>query len=154
MLISTRQQFCGLGIFPYRYLAVLKISRKSGADSCSATLVSFADRRWKIFEDSRFGGRLSGDDSPIRLRAKRWLASVTKWSINDWHRSQTWIGRLSTLVIKQKADRGECRNSVNRFPFTCLSGFKNNKTTLVIPQGWYGGLASITNTWKHGSWLL
>jgi len=35
-----RQQVLGLGIFPYRYLAVLKISRKSGADSCSTPLVS------------------------------------------------------------------------------------------------------------------
>jgi len=35
-----RQQVCGLGIFRYRYLAVLKISRKSGADSCSTPLVS------------------------------------------------------------------------------------------------------------------
>jgi len=29
-----RQQVWGLGIFPYRYLAVLKISRKSEADIC------------------------------------------------------------------------------------------------------------------------
>jgi len=37
-----RQQFWGLGIFPYRYLAVLKISRKSGADSCSIPLISWS----------------------------------------------------------------------------------------------------------------
>jgi len=30
----------GVGIFPYRYIAVLKISRKSGAGSCSTPLVS------------------------------------------------------------------------------------------------------------------
>ena len=34
-----RQQAWGSGSFPYRYLAVLKISRKSGADSCSTPLV-------------------------------------------------------------------------------------------------------------------
>jgi len=35
-----RQQVWGLGIFPYRYLAVLKISRKSGADSCTSLVSS------------------------------------------------------------------------------------------------------------------
>jgi len=35
-------QVWGLGIFPYRYLAVLKISRKSGAD-CSALVVRVTD---------------------------------------------------------------------------------------------------------------
>jgi len=32
------KQVWGLGIFPYRYVAVLKISWKSGADSCSTEL--------------------------------------------------------------------------------------------------------------------
>jgi len=35
-----RQKVWGLGIFPYRFLAVLKISRKSGADSVHTPLVS------------------------------------------------------------------------------------------------------------------
>jgi len=37
-----RQQVWGLVIFPYCYLAVLKISRESGADSCSTYLVSLS----------------------------------------------------------------------------------------------------------------
>jgi len=36
-----RQQVWDLGIFPYRYLEALKISRKSGADSFSTSLVSY-----------------------------------------------------------------------------------------------------------------
>jgi len=37
---SFRQQVWGLGIIPYRYLAVLKIPRKSEAKSCRTPLVS------------------------------------------------------------------------------------------------------------------
>jgi len=34
-----RWQVWGLGILPFRYLAALKISIKSGADNCSTSLV-------------------------------------------------------------------------------------------------------------------
>jgi len=39
-----RQQVWGLGILPYRYLAVLKISRKSGTARCCSPLEQHFER--------------------------------------------------------------------------------------------------------------
>jgi hypothetical protein len=60
-------------------------------------------------------------DSPIRHRVNSLLASVTNLSIKDWHLSHKWIGMLRILQMKQNAESGLCRNSVNRLPLCCWS---------------------------------
>jgi len=52
-----RQQVCGMGIFPYRHLTVLKISRKSGEESRSTV----ESRLYVQVGTQKFGRRTERD---------------------------------------------------------------------------------------------